>query len=158
MPTAVFRNLPELKARGMTIRRLELAELDAAAAVHRSAFDDRLPWLAGVHTPEEDRSYFRERVSTICEIWGAFEDETLVGIIAFREDWIDHLYVLPSAQRRGVGTTLLEIAKSAFPRLHLWTFQRNIAARNFYEARGFIPVRQTDGDNDENEPDTLYRW
>ena len=142
----------------MTIRRLELAELDDAAAVHRAAFDDRLPWLAGLHTPEEDRSYFRGRVSTICEVWGAFEDETLVGIVAFREDWIDHLYILPAAQRRGMGTALLDIAKSAFPRLHLWTFQRNIAARNFYEARGFIPVRRTDGDNEENEPDTLYRW
>ena len=140
----------------MTIRRLGLAEMDAAAAVHRAAFDDRLPWLTGLHTPEQDRSYFRGQGSRICQIWGAFEDAALIGIVAFREDWIDHLYVLPGEQRKGVGTALLEIAQSAFPQLHLWTFQRNIATRKFYVARGFIPVRQTDGDNDENEPDILY--
>ena len=28
--------------------------MDAAAAVHRAAFDQALPWLAGLHTPEED--------------------------------------------------------------------------------------------------------
>ena len=48
--------------RDLTIRRLELAEMDAAAAVHRVAFDDRLPWLAGQHMPEDDRRYFREQV------------------------------------------------------------------------------------------------
>lgn len=61
------------------LRRLELVEMDAAAAVHRAAFDDRLPWLTGLHTPEEDRSYFRGQLYRICEIWGAFEDATLVG-------------------------------------------------------------------------------
>jgi putative acetyltransferase len=142
----------------MTTRRLEVVEMDTAAAVHRAAFDDRLPWLVGLHTPEEDRSYFRGQLYRICQIWGAFEDATLIGIIAFRDDWIDQLYILPRAQRHGIGTALLEIAKSAFPRLHLWTFQRNIAARNFYEARSFVKVRETDGENDEKEPDILYRW
>src|SRR6266481_2302781 len=47
---------------GLTIRRLGFAELDDAAAVHRAAFDNRLPWLADLHTSEEDRSYFRELV------------------------------------------------------------------------------------------------
>src|SRR5207245_2597159 len=42
----------------LTIGRLTLAQMDAASIVHRMAFDDRLPWLAGIHTPEEDRRYF----------------------------------------------------------------------------------------------------
>jgi hypothetical protein len=44
------------------LRRLELAEMDTAARVHRAAFDDALPWLAGLHTPAQDHRYFRERV------------------------------------------------------------------------------------------------
>jgi putative acetyltransferase len=142
----------------VTIRQLELCEADAAAAVHRAAFGNRLSWLAGFHTLEEDRRYFRESVFQDCEVWGALEGGALIGIVGFREDWIDQLYVLPNSQRRGIGTALLDVAKSAFPRLHLWTFQRNTAARAFYEARGFTPIKETDGNNEEKEPDILYLW
>jgi putative acetyltransferase len=143
----------------LIVRRLKLVEMDAAAMIYRAAFDDRLPWLGGLHTPEEDRRYFREQVFQKCEIWGALEEARLIGIIAFREDWIDQLYVLPSAQGRGIGTTLLDIAKSAFSPLYLWTFQRNTQARRFYEDRGFVLVEETDGStNEETEPDALYRW
>jgi len=80
------------------------------AVVHRAAFNDRLPWLAGLHTPTEDRTYFREQVFQKYEIWGALDNARLIGIIAFREDWIDHLYVLPNVQGQGVGTALLHIS------------------------------------------------
>src|SRR5258707_6264072 len=72
-----------------------------------------MPWLAGLHTPAGDRCYFREHVFQRCEVWGALDNTGLIGIIAFREDWIDHLYVLPSAKGHGVGTALLDTAKSA---------------------------------------------
>jgi hypothetical protein len=39
----------------LIIRQLELADMDAAARVHRAAFDHALPWLTGLHTPDEDR-------------------------------------------------------------------------------------------------------
>jgi len=141
------------------LRQLSFIEMDAAAAVHRAAYDDRLPWLAGRHAPDQDRWYFRERVFPACTVWGALEGTEIVGIIAFREDWIDQLYVLPNSQGHGWGTALLNVAKSAFARLHLWTFQRNHLARRFYEARGFVLIRQTDGAaNEEKEPDALYLW
>jgi GNAT superfamily N-acetyltransferase len=141
------------------LRQLELADMDAAARVHRTSFDHALPALAGLHTPEEDRWFFRERVFATCEVWGAFDGAGMTGVLAFREGWIDQLYVLPTAQRRGVGSELLEVAQNAFNRLQLWTFQRNGPARRFYEARGFALVRQTDGaGNEEREPDALYLW
>ncbi len=144
---------------GLSIRQLELADMDAAAGVHRTAFDHALPWLAGLHTPDEDRWFYRERVFTGCQVHGAFERGALVGIIAFRSDWIDQLYVLPEVQGRGVGNELLQVAKRAFDCLQLWTFQRNLSARRFYEARGFALVEQTDGDrNEEKEPDARYIW
>jgi GNAT superfamily N-acetyltransferase len=141
------------------LRQLELTDMDAAARVHRAAFDRALPTLAGLHTPEEDRWFFRERVFKTCEVWGAFDGDAMSGILAFREDWIDQLYVLPEAQGRGLGTALLQVAKDAFDRLQLWTFQRNAQARRFYEARGFTLVQETDGaGNEEKEPDSLYLW
>src|SRR6185436_20003489 len=106
-----------------TLRRLGLDDMEATARVHRSAFDNALPWLAGLHTPEEDRWFYRERVFTTCEVWGAFSAEALVGIVAFRPGWIDQLYVLPAAQRGGIGTALLRVAQDAHDSLSLWTFQ-----------------------------------
>jgi GNAT superfamily N-acetyltransferase len=140
-------------------RLLELADMEQAARVHRAAFDAALPWLAGLHTPDEDRWFYRERVFRECEIWGTSAGDALVGLIAFREGWIEQLYVVPHAQGQGVGSGLLDIAKRASDRLQLWTFQRNGGARRFYERRGFILVRETDGArNKETEPDALYLW
>jgi GNAT superfamily N-acetyltransferase len=141
------------------LHRLELTDMDEAAVVCRASFNDRLPWLAGRHTPEEDRWYFREQVFRACEVWGALNGTAMTGVIAFREGWIDQLYVLPGAQGRGIGTTLLGVARSTFSLLQLRTFQRNLKARRFYESRGFTLVDVSDGaENDEGEPDALYAW
>jgi hypothetical protein len=70
----------------MKIRRLDLADMDAAARVHRASFDHALPWLAGLHTHDEDAWFYRERVFTTCTVWGAFEDDEMHGVIAFRDD------------------------------------------------------------------------
>jgi ribosomal protein S18 acetylase RimI-like enzyme len=141
------------------LRRLELADMPVAACVHRASFDHALPWLKGLHTLEEDQWFYRERVFATCDVWGAFDGGRMIGLVAFHDSWIDQLYVLPSQHRRGVGSSLLEIVQHAFDRLQLWTFQRNDAARSFYERRGFVLVRKTDGSrNEEGEPDALYLW
>lgn len=141
------------------IRALELRDMKSAAVVQRLAREHALPWIAVLHTPEEDQWFFRERVFGTCYLSGYFEHKELVGFIAFREGWIDHLYVVPSSQRRGVGTALLNSAKSQFRVLSLWTFQRNAFARSFYEKRGFVLTDLTDGSsNEEGEPDALYVW
>lgn len=127
--------------------------------VHRTAFDQAMPGLVGLHTPDEDRWFYREHVFATCRLWGYFDGDVPSGIIAFREGWIDQLYVLPAAQGRGAGTELLNVAKDAFERLQLWTFQRNAPARRFYEARGFELAEETDGArNEEKEPDVRYVW
>ena len=96
---------------------------------------------------------------TTCQLWGYFAGNELIGIVGFREGWIDQLYVVPSSQGRGVGTALLRLAQSQSASLSLWTFQRNEAARRFYEKRGFILTQETDGaTNEEKEPDAMYHW
>jgi ribosomal protein S18 acetylase RimI-like enzyme len=143
----------------VTVRRLARDDMDAAARVHRAAFDDRLPWLTGLHTPDDDRAYFRGHVFEACEAWGAFSGADLVGFIAFREGWIDQLYVLPGKQGSGIGSRLLQIVQTDFPTLSLWTFQQNAGARTFYQAHGFKAAQFTDGSgNEEREPDVRYDW
>lgn len=141
------------------LRQLALTDMGAAAQVHRIAFDQAMPRLVGLHTPEEDRWFYREHVFKTCRVWGRFDQDALSGLIAFRDGWVEQLYVLPAAQSRGVGTELLDVAKRACGRLELWTFQCNERARRFYEARGFALVEQTDGArNEEKEPDARYVW
>ncbi len=146
---------------GDAIRTLRLAPefADEAARVLRASFDDRLPWLASLHTPEEDRWFLHNRVFAECAVWGATDGAVLLGFVAFRPGWIDQIYVLPERQGYGIGASLLAIAKAGESELSLWTFQRNAPARRFYEKHGFIAVEETDGSrNEEREPDIRYRW
>lgn len=142
-----------------TVRKLDVTQSDAVAHVLRASFDERLPWLMGLHTPEEDRAFVREHLFESCEIWGASDGPDLIGMIAFAPGWVEQLYVLPGWHGRGVGSALLGPAKAANAELRLWSFQRNFGARRFYEARGFLAIDETDGSaNEEREPDVLYRW
>src|SRR3954449_1992421 len=131
------------------LRQLAIDEADQAASVLRASFDEALPSLAGVHTPDEDRWFFVD-----CQIWGYFKEQELAGIIAFREGWIDQLYILPAWQGHRIGTALLQVAQDRFDRLSLRTFQPNKRARSFYQKHGFVAVSETDGSrNEEKEPD-----
>lgn len=144
---------------GLTLRKLALVDMEAASNVFRTAFDARLPWLAGLHKPEEDRTFWSGYLFSNCAIWGAVLQGGLIGVIAFREGWIDQLHILPQMQGQGIGSRLLDLAKASHARLDLWTFQKNAGARRFYENQGFEIVRETDGaDNEEHEPDILYSW
>jgi GNAT superfamily N-acetyltransferase len=162
LPPVAFRrttdSLPYIQDHSM-LRHLTIEDMDRAAAVYRMSFDQALPTLAGLHTPDEDRRFFRERLFADCQLWGRFDETDLVGFIAFREGWIEQFYLLPSAQGKGAGRALLDIAKTRFRRLSLWTFQRNTRARRFYEKHGFKLVEVTDGSrNEEREPDAKYSW
>jgi putative acetyltransferase len=111
------------------------------------------------YAPQEDRQFLRERVFRTCQLWGYFENREMIGFIAFREGWIDQLYVLPSSQGRGIGTALLRVAQGQFSQLSLWMFQCNKPARRFYEQHGFMLIEETDGSaNEEKEPDAMYSW
>ena len=141
------------------LRRLQLADMDAAAMVRRTAFDQALPWLAGLHTPEEDRQFFRTRLFRACEVWGAADGAEVVGLIAFREGWIDQLYVLPTA--RG-GASAPDYWTSRDPILPACSSGRFSATRRpaaSMRRRGFVLVEETDGSrNEEREPDARYLW
>jgi putative acetyltransferase len=140
-------------------RLLSIAEAASAAHVHRLSFDTRFPWLAGLHTPDEDARFYKEHVFQDCAVWGIHYGAELAGFIAFKTGWVEQLYVLPAHQGLGFGGSLLNIAKSQNTELQLWTFQKNTAARVFYEGQGFTAIEYTDGSaNEEREPDVRLRW
>jgi GNAT superfamily N-acetyltransferase len=93
-------------------------------------------------------------------VWVAEDENGVIGFAGLTGSELTHLYTDPPAQNRGVGTSLMDHAKSLRPeRLELWVFQRNEGARRFYERHGFRLVKLTDGTgNMEQEPDALYEW
>ncbi len=141
----------------LAIEIMEAARDDAPAIadIHLAA---RAPFLARVHTEDETRAWFAGVVGDRPSAWWvARQGGRVVGYMRIDAEYLDHLYVRPEAQGRGVGSALLRKARSLSPRrVAFVTFQRNANARAFYEKHGFRPFRFTDGENEEGEPDVHY--
>jgi GNAT superfamily N-acetyltransferase len=118
------------------------------------------PYLPELHTDAEILVWMETIVLATHEVTVAELAGQIVGFAAVEGDLLAHLYVDPREQRRGIGGALLEWVKELRPTgFRLWVFQRNEAARSFYEARGCRLVELTDGSgNEEREPDALYEW
>ncbi|WP_207481859.1 GNAT family N-acetyltransferase [Arenibaculum pallidiluteum] len=145
-------------ATDVVIRSALPAESDVVAQLFRLTVRRCLPYLPDLHSPEEDSTFFRDRLFPEHQVWVA-AGERILGYCAFREGWVQHLYVHPDACGKGIGSALLSKAMEVNDELRLWVFQRNQRAIHFYEAKGFRLLEMTDGHaNEEKEPDALYLW
>ncbi len=112
-----------------------------------------------VHDDEDVHHHFATTVLPSCETWLAVDAGAIVGMAVMQDGWLDHLHVEPGRTGQRIGSALIDHAKTRRPEgLDLWTFQANTGARRFYERHGFVAVAETDGDNEEGEPDVRYRW
>lgn len=157
-PTNLF---PISKPTGeITIRPAVFKDVDAIATIFWRARAEAMPWLAVVHTALEDRAWIGRVLLKKEDVYVALRGGKIVGFMAVTPGWLTQLYVHPDAQRAGVGTILLAHAKRRLPDgFHFWVFQKNFAARLFYEKHGATLLRETDGKtNEECEPDVEYEW
>jgi GNAT superfamily N-acetyltransferase len=129
----------------------------------RAAF---LPYAVSPHTDDAVRTWVRDVLLSSEDVTVATETDKLAkgmvtGILAMKRHdgitWITQLYLRPSHVNLGHGSLLLSHALTTAPRpIRLFTFQQNTGARRFYERNGFVPIRFTDGsDNEERCPDIL---
>ena len=130
------------------------------ADIYLAARETALPQVNWAHDGPEVRSWIAESLIPAVGVHVAERDGELLGFTALQNGWVAQLYVHPSHWREGVGTALLNFAKSQKPDgLKLWCFQYNKPAMAFYERHGFTAIEFTDGHgNEENEPDILYEW
>lgn len=118
-----------------------------------------MPWLPVVHTPEEDIWFYSNIVLPEQRVEIAELKGQIVGFSALDDQWLNHLYLDPRAQRRGIGSLLLISAMQSQIELNLWVFERNRTAQKFYSSRGFTEIARTDGSkNEEKTPDIHMRW
>ncbi|MFR0689538.1 N-acetyltransferase family protein [Enterobacterales bacterium AE_CKDN230030158-1A_HGKHYDSX7] len=87
-------------------------------------------------------AYVRERLPYFCVACSAGE---VVGVLDWRDDFIDALHVSPRRQRLGIGAALLrhaeaEIARAGHRQVRLETDTFNRQARAFYARHGYAEV------------------
>ena len=147
-------------AHDFTLRRARPEDAAAIAETHLASRRHGLPYLPEVHTDAETHQWVAAVMLPQQEVWVAEIAGEVAGFAALHEGWLEHLYIAPEHQERGLGSALLDVAMSRSPGgLQLYAFQRNERARRFYEGRGFLAEWFGDGSaNEEREPDVRYRW
>ncbi len=149
---------PDLAVRPATAADApDLASLFLAA---RRASQPAMP--PPVHTPEQVHAWFGELLGGVGggrETWVA-EREGILGYLILDPEWLDSLYVRPEETGQGIGTVLLDLAKSLRPGgFGLWVFESNQPAQRFYQRHGLLRLERTDGsDNEEGVPDIAMAW
>ena len=111
------------------------------------------------HHPLQDQlDHFLTDVVPHNDVRVACEDAMIIGFIAFTSESIGHLYVEVQCIGRGIGTSLLALAKEeSSGSLWLYTFARNTNARRFYERHGFSEIER-ESENMWKLEAIKYRW
>ena len=136
-------------------------DLSAVAEVYLAARHAAVPLMPpGVHPDDDVRRWVGSWDLTTHDVWLAEAGDALVGFVTLTRTWLESLYVAPAAQRAGVGSALLEVAKVERPGgFGLWVFESNVPARAFYARRGLVELERTDGSgNEERRPDVRMAW
>lgn len=145
----------------ISIRPYHPTDLAPVVAMWRASKRAAFPYVEvqQLYTLENDTGYFRDVIAPECEVWLAEIGGQIAGLLALRQDLIDQLFVAVDAQRQGVGSALLAKARERYSDgLRAYTFQKNVAARTFFEKHGFVIVRAGLSPPPENEPDLEYVW
>jgi ribosomal protein S18 acetylase RimI-like enzyme len=143
-------------------------ESDICADIYRAAWRGMAFVPQDLHTDAEDRRWMRDvlrrQLVLVAETPAgkgqADGQGRIVGLLSMSDGTVHNLYVQPGYQGRGIGRQLIETAKSCSGgQLQLWVFEPNVGAIRFYERHGFVTVRKTDGqENEEKVPDRLMAW
>lgn len=140
------------------LRSARPADADAMTALFLAARRDAMPYLPELHSDGETRHWMEHQVIASGRVTVAERNGEILGFSAVQGDHLDHLYVAPHLQGRGIGAMLLDkLKEDSGDNLSLYVFQKNERARTFYEKHGFTCAAYGDGSaNEENEPDAIY--
>ncbi len=146
----------------LTVRDFFEADFDELVALWHETNRASYPYvqLQQEHTLVDARRYFRDNILADCRVWIAESSgHQYLGLLALDSSWIRQLTVFRAFQRQGIGTALLQQARRHSPgQLRVYTFQRNMAARAFYEQHGFKAVALGMSPAPEREPDVELWW
>jgi GNAT superfamily N-acetyltransferase len=146
----------------LTVRDFSEADFDELVALWHESNRVSYPYVRAnqKHTLADALHYFRHNILADCHVWIAESSaHQYVGLLALSGSWVRQLAVFRPFQRQGVGSALLQKAREHSPKeLRLYTFQRNMPARAFYEQHGFSAVALGVSPQPEGEPDMEFCW
>ena len=119
--------------------------IDIAAAIHSESWKEShrafcAPDFVELHSQEHQKEYLLEKIKAGTVVYMLFDEASgkNVGLVSVTENLIEDLYVLPSEQNKGYGTTLLRFACSKCPdKPTLWILENNLNAARLYQREGF---------------------
>jgi ribosomal protein S18 acetylase RimI-like enzyme len=121
----------------------------------------QMKYLPIIHTLDETEKYLVSLVSD-GNVLVAKRGNSILGFSQLKDGFVNHLYIDPHFQNKGVGKLLLdEMKQLSSDNLKLWVFEENKNAIRFYEREGFKLEEKRDKEHTENEenlPDRLYSW
>ena len=89
------------------------------------------------HTPMAQAAYLRREMDAGKRVYMLIDDYP-VGIVSVHGSLIENLYVLPSEQRKGYGSQLLDYAiQQCAGTPCLWILNNNVGAYRLYTKNGF---------------------
>jgi putative acetyltransferase len=141
------------------LRAFAPGDLEPVARLWRAAFLGAHPFIACELPLERFESYLGGELASAHTLRVVAADDTVLGFLARKDRYVSHLYVAPDEQRRGVGSWLLAHARrEAGDGLWLRVYARNVAARRFYERRGFhVTAVLPDDDPREHQLELRFR-
>ena len=148
----------------LEFRAATVGDADSVAAVYLRSRKELVACAPLVHSDDAVRDCIRRHLLPAGRTTVAVVDGLVVGLLAVAKatdcSWIEQLYLLPAWVGHGIGSRLLDLARSELPPpIRLYTFQCNQRARDFYERHGFKAITFGDGSgNEEACPDILYEW
>ena len=103
--------------------------LDASVRAHDFVpapfWESQLPAMRTVYLP-------------FAQVWVYEAAGQVLGFYALVEDQLAAIFVAPQQQGQGVGSALMQHAKSQRPQLELQVYRANHASRAFYRAHGWV--------------------
>jgi ribosomal protein S18 acetylase RimI-like enzyme len=142
----------------VNIRPYMETDLNLVVTLWYRSWSEAFPTLHHPQPIEQWKSRFQNNYSKPETTWVATIQEQVVGFLVLNDRIIEQIFVAVEMQSKGVGTVLLNHAKTLHPEgLRLTTLQKNELARHFYEKHGF--VAGTIGVNSVNgQPNIEYCW
>ena len=145
-------------------RGAQLVDAERIACIYVTSRKRPIPYAGLVHTDEAILSWIKQALIPQGGVTVAIVESHIQGFLVVSRSapfgWIDQLYVDPTSVGLGLGSALVELAKTQVgPPLRVYTFQQNESARRFYRHHGFREIELTDGSaNEEKTPDVLMEW
>jgi GNAT superfamily N-acetyltransferase len=119
---------------------------DDLAALWHASWLSSDPVVFPDDTIERLKGRVDEEIANGWDVTLALDGDELVGFLALKrqENWLDQLFIAPSAQGRNIGAQLLDRAKSVLPGgFKLRTSILNQGARRFYARHGLQETEVT---------------